>query len=291
MGKQLVLFTTLLLFASGGWSEINIQTVSENIYVFSEIDNQGLIVSGSNGTVVIDPISEHTAKSIQEFLSVNDKNAVSHVVYTHSHWDRISGGEVFQKNGVQFISQEACRLFFEGNKNEAVIEPNLYFKQSYKIALGNSNIELHYFGPSHGECMIVVHIEPENIFFVADLLSTNGPSFPNDPTLPYLRPATLMEFFAGVETIANQHNVNSFIGGQVENDTFGSIEYVAQQREFWKLVQATTEEAEEKGNVDINNFVDMDKIDLEAFKQFNNYNEEDLSNIFRRYTSFLNMGR
>ncbi len=100
-----------------------------------------------------------------------------------------------------------------------------------------------------------------------------------------------MEFFAGVETIANQHNVNSFIGGQVENDTFGSIEYVAQQREFWKLVQATTEEAEEKGNVDINNFVDMDKIDLEAFKQFNNYNEEDLSNIFRRYTSFLNMGR
>jgi glyoxylase-like metal-dependent hydrolase (beta-lactamase superfamily II) len=125
MGKQLVLFTTLLLFASGGWSEINIQTVSENIYVFSEIDNQGLIVSGSNGTVVIDPISEHTAKSIQEFLSENDKNAVSHVVYTHSHWDRISGGEVFQKNGVQFISQEACRLFFEGNKNEAVIEPNL----------------------------------------------------------------------------------------------------------------------------------------------------------------------
>lgn len=29
----------------------------------------------------------------------------------------------------------------------------------------------------------------------------------------------------------------------------------------------TAAEAEEKGNVDINNFIDMEKIDLEAFKQ------------------------
>jgi len=71
----------------------------------------------------------------------------------------------------------------------------------------------------------------------------------------------------------------------------GSIEMISKQREFWQLVQSTAEEAEINGNVDLNNFIAMDKIDLEPFQKFQNYNQEDLSNILRRYTSFLNMGR
>ena len=42
---------------------------------------------------------------------------------------------------------------------------------------------------------------------------------------------------------------------------------------------------------DRNNFIDIEKMDLEGIKQYENYNENDLVNILRRYTSFLNMGR
>jgi hypothetical protein len=150
---------------------------------------------------------------------------------------------------------------------------------------------LSYFGPSHGECLIAVQIQPVNLLFIADLLNTQGPSFPNDPTLPYLRPATLISVLSAIEKLAETNDINSFIGGQSSANILGSIETISEQREFWQLVQSTAEEAEKNGNVDLNNFIAMGKIDLEPFQKFHNYNQEDLSNILRRYTSFLNMGR
>ena len=150
---------------------------------------------------------------------------------------------------------------------------------------------MHYFGPSHGECLIAVKIQPANFLFIADLLDTTGPSFPNDPTLPYLRPATLISVLSGMEELAVNSQISSFISGTSSVSIFGSIDAISKQREFWQLVQLTAEKAEKDGNVDLNNFIDMDKIDLEPFQHFQNYNQEDLSNILRRYTSFLNMGR
>ena len=49
--------------------------------------------------------------------------------------------------------------------------------------------------------------------------------------------------------------------------------------------------AEEEGLVDLNNFIAIEKMNLEEIKQYENFNEKDLVNILRRYTSFLNMGR
>ena len=49
--------------------------------------------------------------------------------------------------------------------------------------------------------------------------------------------------------------------------------------------------AEEEGLVDLNNFIAIEKMNLEDIKKYENYNDRDLVNILRRYTSFLNMGR
>ena len=94
-----------------------------------------------------------------------------------------------------------------------------------------------------------------------------------------------------MEQLAETNDIHSFIGGQSSENILGSIETISKQREFWQLIRFTAEEAERNGNVDLNNFIAMDKIDLEPFQKFQNYNQEDLSNILRRYTSFLNMGR
>jgi len=198
---------------------------------------------------------------------------------------------VFKKQGAKFIANKECRLFLSGNQNTGVVKPDVYFDRDYVIELGNQTIELSYFGPSHGECLIAVQIQPAHLLFIADLLNTKGPSFPNDPTLPYLRPATLISVLSAMEKLAEANDINSFIAGQSSANILGSIAIISKQKEFWQLVQSTAEEAEKNGNIDLNNFIAMDKIDLEPFQKFQNYNQEDLSNILRRYTSFLNMGR
>jgi len=259
--------------------------------VFDQGENRGLLIMGNKGIAVIDPLNQQAAMELNGFIAKNYKQSITHVVYTHSHWDRITGGGVFKQQGAKFIANKECRLFLSGNKNPNIVEPDVYFDRTYVIELGNQTIELSYFGPSHGECLIAVQIQPANLLFIADLLNTKGPSFPNDPTLPYLRPATLISVLSAMEKLAEANEINSFIAGQSSAKILGSIETISKQREFWQLVQSTAEEAEKNGNVDLNNFIAMDKIDLEPFQKFQNYNQEDLSNILRRYTSFLNMGR
>jgi glyoxylase-like metal-dependent hydrolase (beta-lactamase superfamily II) len=273
------------------WAEVTIEKLTEDVLVFDQGENRGLLIIGNKGIAVIDPLNQQVAIELNRFIAKNYKQRVTHVVYTHSHWDRITGGEVFKKQGAKFIANKECRLFLSGNQNPNVVEPDVYFDRIYVIELGNQTIELSYFGPSHGECLIAVQIQPARLLFIADLLNTKGPSFPNDPTLPYLRPATLISVLSAIEKLAETNDINSFIGGQSSANILGSIETISEQREFWQLVQSTAEEAEKNGNVDLNNFIAMGKIDLEPFQKFHNYNQEDLSNILRRYTSFLNMGR
>jgi len=286
-----IMVSCLISFYCPSWAEVTIEQLTEDLLVFDQGENRGLLIVGAKGIAVIDPLNQETAIVLKEFIAENYTQTVTHVVYTHSHWDRISGGEIFKEEGASFIANKECKLFLSGNTNPNVVEPNVYFDQTYVIELGSQTVELSYFGPSHGECLVAVKIQPANFLFIADLLDTTGPSFPNDPTLPYLRPATLVSVLSAMEELAMTSQISSFIAGSSSTKILGSIDTISKQREFWQLVQLTAEQAEKDGNIDLNNFIDMDKIDLEPFQHFQNYNQEDLSNILRRYTSFLNMGR
>ena len=286
-----IIASFLISFYYPSWAEVTIEHLTEDLLVFDQGENRGLLIIGAEGIAVIDPLNQKAALVLKEFIAENYTQTVTHVIYTHSHWDRITGGKIFKEQGASVVANKECKLFLSGNVNPNVVEPDVYFDQTYVIELGSQTVELHYFGPSHGECLIAVKIQPANFLFIADLLDTTGPSFPNDPTLPYLRPATLISVLSGMEELAVNSQISSFISGTSSVSIFGSIDAISKQREFWQLVQLTAEKAEKDGNVDLNNFIDMDKIDLEPFQHFKNYNKEDLSNILRRYTSFLNMGR
>ena len=139
--------------------------------------------------------------------------------------------------------------------------------------------------------MLVAELEKSKLLFIPDLISTRGPSFPTDPTLPFLRPATLNAFFDSLIELITSKQIDYFISGYATDIALGPTEIVSQQKIFWELIQDMAITAEEEGLVDLNNFIAIEKMDLEGIKQYENYNEGDLVNILRRYTSFLNMGR
>ena len=139
--------------------------------------------------------------------------------------------------------------------------------------------------------MLVAELEKSKLLFIPDLVSTRGPSFPIDPTLPFLRPATLNAFFDSLLELITLNEIDYFISGHATDIAVGPTQIVSQQKIFWELIQDMALTAEEEGLVDLNNFIAIEKMDLEDVKQYDNYNERDLVNILRRYTSFLNMGR
>jgi hypothetical protein len=280
------LFFTSISIASNDFS---IEEISKDLIVFSQNGQQGLIVINESNSIIVDPMSQETTMNIQKFLVSNSKPMISRIIYSHSHWDRISTGKATLNEDIEVIAQQECSLYLSNNKN--VIAPTVYFQDYFEIISGGKKIDLYYFGPSHGECMIVIHLVEENLLFIPDLLHTKGASFPTDATLPYLRPSTLINFFNELEKLAQKKKIKSFIGGYTEDKLIGSTSIIAEQRIFWELMQTTAEQAEVDGIINLDNFIDLEKLDLEPYQQYDNFNKDDLINIIRRYTSFQNMGR
>jgi hypothetical protein len=271
--------------------DLTFTNLNDQITLFNNGQVQSLVISGNSESAIIDPINKSNAEEIKNYLRQNKKPSITHIVYSHSHWDRLFGSTLFDTKKHKIIAQSACELYFTSNNNSDITKPNLYFKKQYSISLEEEEIVLHYFGPSHGECMVVIELVRAKILFIPELISTSGASFPKDPTLPFLRPATLEHFFGRLEELVEEKKIESFISGYGDDEIYGSVKIISEQKQFWQLIHSTAKEAEENGLVDLNNFIDVEKLDLEKFSEYANFNKADLVNILRRYTSFLNMGR
>ena len=271
--------------------DLTFTSLNDQITLFNNGKVQSLVISGNSESVLIDPINKSNTEEIKNYLRENNKPSITNIIYSHSHWDRLLGSTLFDTKKHKIISQSACELYFTRNNNTDITKPNFYFKKQHTISLEEEEIVLHYFGPSHGECMVVIEMVRAKILFVPELISTRGASFPKDPTLPFLRPATLENFFTRLEELVEDKKIQSFISGYGDDETYGSVKIISEQKQFWQLILITAKEAEEDGLVDLNNFIDVEKLDLEQFSEYDNFNKADLVNILRRYTSFLNMGR
>ncbi len=282
-----------LFFQMGGTQagDLTFTALNDQITLFNNGKVQSLVISGNSESVLIDPINKSNTEEIKNYLRENNKPSITNIIYSHSHWDRLLGSTLFDTKKHKIISQSACELYFTRNNNTDITKPNFYFKKQHTISLEEEEIVLHYFGPSHGECMVIIEMVRAKILFVPELISTRGASFPKDPTLPFLRPATLENFFTRLEELVEEKKIQSFISGYGDDETYGSVKIISEQKQFWQLILITAKEAEEDGLVDLNNFIDVEKLDLEKFSEYNNFNKADLVNILRRYTSFLNMGR
>ena len=282
-----------LFFQMGGTQagDLTFTSLNDQITLFNNGKVQSLVISGNSESVLIDPINMSNTEEIKNYLRENNKPSITNIIYSHSHWDRLLGSTLFDTKKHKIISQSACELYFTRNNNTDITKPNFYFKKQHTISLEEEEIVLHYFGPSHGECMVVIEMVRAKILFVPELISTRGASFPKDPTLPFLRPATLENFFTRLEELVEEKKIQSFISGYGDDETYGSVKIISEQKQFWQLILITAKEAEEDGLVDLNNFIDVEKLDLEQFSEYDNFNKADLVNILRRYTSFLNMGR
>ncbi len=282
-----------LFFQMGGTQagDLTFTSLNDQITLFNNGKVQSLVISGNSESVLIDPINKSNTEEIKNYLRENNKPSITNIIYSHSHWDRLLGSTLFDTKKHKIISQSACELYFTRNNNTSITKPNFYFKKQHSISLEEEEIVLHYFGPSHGECMVVIEMVRAKILFVPELISTRGASFPKDPTLPFLRPATLENFFTRLEELVEEKKIQSFISGYGDDETYGSVKIISEQKQFWQLILITAKEAEEDGLVDLNNFIDVEKLDLEQFSEYDNFNKADLVNILRRYTSFLNMGR
>jgi len=155
--------------------------VAEGVYVFRWWVYRNLFVVTDEGVIATDPINPKAAKMLmQEIRKVTDK-PIKYVVYSHQHWDHISGGKIFKDAGAQFVSHEGCKKHFKRRPSPAVVLPDITFSDKHTLTLGEKTLELEYFGKNHGDCLITMRLPEEKMIFIVDIVTPKRVAFRNMP--------------------------------------------------------------------------------------------------------------
>ncbi len=192
-----------------------VDRIAEGVYAFRSGAERSLFLVTGEGVIVTDPLNTAAARAYREAIATVTDEPVKFVAYSHYHWDRVSGGAIFQRDGATFVAQQRCAERFRANPNPEVVMPDVTFSDRYVISLGGRSLELHYFGPSHGDCLTVFMVEPANMLQIVELVNPPRAAFPDDPSVPYIKPHNLRQFFRAVGQLAAERGVQQVIASAV----------------------------------------------------------------------------
>jgi glyoxylase-like metal-dependent hydrolase (beta-lactamase superfamily II) len=177
--------------------KFDLTKVADNVYSFRFIIHRNMIVVTDDGVIISDPLNPSAAKVMMaEIKKLTDK-PVKYVIYSHNHWDHISGAGIFKTQGATIVQHELGAK--ATRKNPAVIPADFTWSGDRRdIKLGNQTIELYYIGPSHGSGMTVMRLPKRKILHTVDVVTPNRIVF---TIMPDYIPYKLIEALKKVETL------------------------------------------------------------------------------------------
>ncbi len=157
-----------------------ITQITGDLYRFQNRFHFSVFLVTSDGIIATDPINADAAKWLKSELGRRfPGKPVKYLIYSHSHADHISGGEVFSDTATIVAHEKArARIVSEGVPTAI---PQIKFSERQTISLGGKSVELLYFGPSHSDNLIVMHFPQERTLFVVDIVAPKRLPYRNLP--------------------------------------------------------------------------------------------------------------
>ena len=117
-----------------------VEEIADGIYGFRYTFYRDIFIVTDDGVIVTDPLNKEAANILREEIRKITDQPVKYVAYTHSHWDHVSGGQVFKDEGAEFIAQEECAEHFLEAPNPDVVYPDVTYRDRYRITLGGKSL-------------------------------------------------------------------------------------------------------------------------------------------------------
>ncbi len=198
-----------------------------------------MFVISDEGVIVADPVNPDLAQAMMREIRGITMKPIRYLIYSHNHWDHISGGQVFKDAGAVVISHVEAKEAIRPNPN-VVIPDRVWAGDRFDIQLGNKTVQLHYFGANHGDGMTVMLLPEEKVLFTADLVVPKRvgfmfmPDFSPQNWLRTLKEMELLDF----ETALFAHD-----------HATGTKQDVVAQREFVEDLTEAVGEALQNGDM------------------------------------------
>ncbi|HJP05801.1 MAG: MBL fold metallo-hydrolase [Gammaproteobacteria bacterium] len=310
----LILLCSLISWASStsaqfipGLAPTELENLGDGLYAFRAGGYRNIFLVTSEGVIVTDPLSSDKAKILREQIFTITDQPVKFVAYSHSHWDHVSGGQIFKDEGAKVVAQERCATNIKETPHPDVVPPDITFKEKYSIKLGDHSLDMHYFGPSHDDCMVVMIAKPANMLFVVDIGSVpKGWFMEYNPTMPDDNLHNMPQFLRATEALMAREGVETVVSGHLALDigddgsmtpaaSTGPAKAIGDKALFWEMLFAFVRDEMERG---ASVYEAPDRI--LADKQFQNefvdkirsgFEPDEMWILLRRVASYIETGR
>lgn len=149
-------------------SSREITELGDNIYRFRDNKHFSIFIVGKSSVLLTDPINQDAAVWLRREIERRfGKRRIAYVIYSHNHWDHVSGGEAFADDGTQFIAHELAAGDLKRNQAPTRI-PNVTFSDRLTLDFEGRTIELTYYGPNNGAGNISLYVPDAKFLFVVD---------------------------------------------------------------------------------------------------------------------------
>jgi len=169
----------LITVASAQQPVREITKIAGEVYRFRNAGHFSVFAVTPAGIIVTDPIDAAAATWLKGELARRFNQPVKYVIYSHSHADHASGGEVFAETAT-FVGHEATRTAMANDRVRTTL-PQETFKDTRTIELGGTTVELAYVGRNHGDGGIAMRFPRERILFAVDFIPVESLAYRDFP--------------------------------------------------------------------------------------------------------------
>ncbi|MCG7927768.1 MAG: MBL fold metallo-hydrolase [Candidatus Thiodiazotropha taylori] len=214
----------------------SVKQISDGVYVFRWWVYRNIFIVTDEGVIVTDPMNVNASKALRsEIRKITDK-PVKYVIYSHNHHDHISGGKIFKNEGATFIAHENVRKQLRDHPHPLTPLPDITFSRTYTVKLGGRALELHYFGPNHGDSLVVMRLPKEKILFVVDIVTPRRVAF---RSMPDFWPDEWIRSLREIEQLDYDYVVSAH--GPYTEPAIDPASVVVEQREYLEDLMAAVQ--------------------------------------------------
>ena len=216
----------------------------DGTYAFVGSGYISLFVVTDDGVIATDPSSESDPTRADRYKAaieaVTDQ-PVRYVVYSHSHSDHATGGDIFADTAT-FVSHRNAVAGIAALGDARTPAPTVAFDDFLSIELGGTVVELHYTGRNHSDSSIVLLHPAQRLLFAVDFIPVDALLYQD---LPDAYPE---EWVESLRWIDENLDFDTLVPGHLPLP--GTKETVGQVRGYLEDLMAAVERARDEGLAD-----------------------------------------
>ena len=260
----------------------SVKEIGNGLYVFRWWVYRNIFLVTDEGVIVADPLNPKAAGLMREEIRKITDKPVKYVIYSHNHHDHISGGTLFREEGATFIAHENVLKQLGDHPSPVTPLPDITFDDAYTVELGGRTIELSYFGPNHGDSLVVMRLPEEKILFVVDIVTPRRVAF---RSMPDFWPDEWIRSLKEIEQLDFDYVISAH--GPADQPAIDPASVVAEQRIYLEDLMAAVKQEMDSGTHSPDKL--RKTVKLPKYEQWRSYNEWLPMNI-ERIWAYYHMG-